>query len=97
MFGFERRNAPLGIQSRMHQQIRAWRIGKRSRDRESSRSTKRTRDDAPQPNHRLVEKLAAQVVAYRQESREVKGADILQDKGVSAAVRKMVGEYEAKH
>ena len=47
------------------------------------------------PDSRLVAKLAAQVVAYRQESRGNK--ELLGDKGVSEAVRTMVGEYEAKH
>jgi formylmethanofuran dehydrogenase subunit C len=51
-----------------------------------------------EPNHKLVEELAAQVVAvaYRQESRGVKGAEILRDKDVSMAVRKMMEENEAK-
>jgi hypothetical protein len=47
------------------------------------------------PDSRLVAELAAQVVAYRQESRGNK--ELLGDKGVSEAVRTMVGEYEAKH
>ena len=47
------------------------------------------------PDNRLVAKLAAQVVAYRQESRVAK--KILHDKGVSEAVRSVVEEYGAKH
>jgi hypothetical protein len=49
------------------------------------------------PDRRLVEKLAAQVVAYRQGSRDSKGTSILQGKGVSEAVRSIVGKYESKH
>jgi hypothetical protein len=49
------------------------------------------------PDHRLVGKFAAQVVAYRQESREMKSSEIPHDKGVSMGVRKVVGEYDAKH
>jgi hypothetical protein len=52
------------------------------------------------PNRQSVEKLAAQVVAYRIESRKTNGdsaAGILHQKGVSAAVRAMVKEYEDKH
>jgi hypothetical protein len=43
------------------------------------------------PDQKLVTKLAAQVVAYRQESRGDKG--VLHDKGVSTAVRSVVVEY----
>jgi hypothetical protein len=180
VLGFERRNAPLEIQSRMKQQIQAWRIGKRTAERDQSggggsssrgstntastggsaervlqperkRSaawglepvggwtldqTKRWEEEQEaseaaaaameervnkavtgfqkdpealskktgaikkmgvKPDHKLVEKLVAQVVAYRQESWEVKSSEILHDKGVSMAVRKMVEEHEAKH
>jgi hypothetical protein len=46
------------------------------------------------PNHNLVEELAVQVVAYRQEGRGVKGAEILHRKGVSMAVRKVMVDCE---
>ena len=52
------------------------------------------------PNRHSVEKLAAQVVAYRIESRKTNGdsaAGILYQKGVSAAVRAMVVKYEDLH
>jgi hypothetical protein len=51
------------------------------------------------PDRRLVGKLAAQVVvvAYRQGSRDSKGTSVLQDKGMSEAVRSMVEKYEPKH
>jgi hypothetical protein len=32
VLSFQRRDAPLEIQPRMHQQVRAWRIDKRDRD-----------------------------------------------------------------
>jgi hypothetical protein len=52
------------------------------------------------PNKRLVARLAAQVVAYRLESRKTakdSAAGILYDKKISTAVRSMVGDYRAKH
>jgi hypothetical protein len=52
------------------------------------------------PNKRLVARLAAQVVAYRLESRKTakdSAAGILYDKKMSTAVRSMVEDYEAKH
>jgi hypothetical protein len=52
------------------------------------------------PNRQSVEKLAAQVVAYRIESRNTNGdsaAGILKQKGLSAAVRAMVEQYEDQH
>ena len=53
-----------------------------------------------EPDSRLVEKLAAQVVAHRMESRKTTkdtAAGILYEAGVSEAVRAMVGKYESKH
>jgi hypothetical protein len=47
-----------------------------------------------------VEKLAAQVVAYRIESRKTNGgtaARILYEAGASEAVRALVEKYEPKH
>jgi hypothetical protein len=32
VISFQRRDAPLDIQSRMHQQIRVWHMGKRDKD-----------------------------------------------------------------
>ena len=52
------------------------------------------------PNRQSVEKLAAQVVAYRIESRKTNGdlaEGILKQKGLSAAVRAMVEQYEEQH
>jgi hypothetical protein len=52
------------------------------------------------PNRHLVEKLAAQVVAYRIESRKATGdsaAGILNQKGLSAAVRAVVQRHEDQH
>ena len=48
----------------------------------------------------LDARLAAQVVAYRLESRKTdkdSAAGILRDKKISVAVRSVVGDYEAKH
>jgi hypothetical protein len=48
----------------------------------------------------LVERLAAQVVAYRMESRKTTkdtAAGILYEAGVSEAVRAMVEKYEPRH
>ena len=52
------------------------------------------------PNKQSVEKLAAQVVAYRIESRKTNddsAEGILRQKGLSAAVRAMVEQYEDQH
>jgi hypothetical protein len=53
------------------------------------------------PNRHSVKKLAAQVVAYRIESRKTNGdsaAGLLHQTGVPAAVRAMmVGKYEDQH
>ena len=52
------------------------------------------------PNRHSVEKLAAQVVAYRIKSRKTNGdsaAGILKQKGLSAAVRAVVEQYEDQH
>ena len=52
------------------------------------------------PNKQSVEKLAAQVVAYRIESRKTNddsAEGILQQKGLSEAVRAMVEQYEDQH
>ena len=52
------------------------------------------------PNRQSVEKLAAQVVAYRIESRKTNGdsaAGLLYQKGVPAAVRALVEKYEDQH
>jgi hypothetical protein len=52
------------------------------------------------PDKKMVARQAAQVIAYRLESRKTsKGsaARILYDKSVSGAVRAMVGDYESKH
>jgi len=52
------------------------------------------------PNRHSVEKLAAQVVAYRIESRKTNGdsaAGLLYQKGVPAAVRALVEKYEDQH
>ena len=52
------------------------------------------------PNRHSVEKLAAQVVAYRMESRNTNGdsaAGILHEEGVPAAVRALVEKYEGQH
>jgi hypothetical protein len=48
------------------------------------------------PDSRLVEKLAAQVVAYRMESRKTT-KDAAAEAGVSEAVRAMVEKYESNH
>ena len=37
---FQRRDAPLDISSRMHQQVRAWHSGKRERDQSGGGSSK---------------------------------------------------------
>jgi hypothetical protein len=52
------------------------------------------------PDPKLVERLAAQVVAYRMESRKTakdSAAGIVYEAGVSEAVRAMVEKYESKH
>ena len=52
------------------------------------------------PNRNSVEKLAAQVVAYRIESRKTNddsAEGILKQGGLSAAVRAMVEQYEDQH
>jgi hypothetical protein len=52
------------------------------------------------PNRNSVEKLAAQVVAYRIESRKTNddsAEGILKQEGLSAAVRAMVEQYEEQH
>jgi hypothetical protein len=52
------------------------------------------------PNKQSVEKLAAQVVAYRIESRKTTGdsaAGLLYQTGVPAAVRALVEKYEDHH
>jgi hypothetical protein len=52
------------------------------------------------PDPKLVERLAAQVVAHRMESRKTNkdtAAGILYDAGVSEAVRAMVEKCEPKH
>ena len=52
------------------------------------------------PNRHSVEKLAAQVVAYRIESRKTNddsAEGILKQKGLSEAVRAMVEKYEDQH
>jgi hypothetical protein len=52
------------------------------------------------PDPKLVERLAAQVAAYRMESRKTakdSAAGILHEAGVSEAVRAVVGKYESKH
>ena len=52
------------------------------------------------PNKQSVEKLAAQVVAYRIESRKTNddsAEGILKQKGLSEAVRAMVEKYEDQH
>jgi hypothetical protein len=52
------------------------------------------------PDPKLVERLAAQVVACRMESRKTNtdtAAGILYEAGVSEAVRAMVEKYESKH
>jgi hypothetical protein len=52
------------------------------------------------PDKKLVARLAAQVVAYRLESRKTdkdSAAGILRDKKISVAMRSMAEDYEAKH
>ena len=52
------------------------------------------------PDKIMAARLAAQVVAYRVESRKTdkdSAAGILYDKRVSVAVRTMVEDYESKH
>jgi hypothetical protein len=170
VLSFQRRDAPLEISPRMHQQVQMWHSGKHDRDqsgegpsgwqaqkrarsgksaaeimqqqtkrnaawgrepvgewtdtetkawekeqqasketsemwmrecRKRSRSSRGTRLQCPRrPNKRLVARLAAQVVAYRMESRKTakdSAAGILYDKKISTAVRSMVGDYEAMH
>jgi hypothetical protein len=48
------------------------------------------------PNRNVVDKLAAKVIAYRRQMGS-KGADnLFQDKAMSKAVRKKVGEHGAR-
>jgi hypothetical protein len=64
----------------------------------SKKTEKAIKKMGAKPNHNLVEELAVpckvQVVAYRQEGRGVKGAELLHRKGVSMAVRKVVVDCE---
>jgi hypothetical protein len=57
VLSFQRRNAPLEISSRMHQQVKMWHSGKRDRDQSgggpSGRAAGKRRKGLAQGNRRL--------------------------------------------
>jgi hypothetical protein len=86
------KEAPEDMDEGVHKAARGFR---RDPETVSKKTEEAIKSTGVRPDKKLVTKLAAQVVAYRMESRGDKG--ILYDKGVSTAVRSMAGDYEAKH
>jgi hypothetical protein len=93
----ESKAAPEDMDERVQKAVKEFRRGPAAVSKKTEEAIK-SMDVGP--DKRLAARLAAQVVAYRLESRKTdkdSAAGILRDKKISVAVRSVVGDYEAKH